>query len=278
MKIFRPFTYVNKSPAFEYFKPILDDNGNIVKDLCITDRSNIYSYTQIQNNYLNDCTPLNDLFVYKANDSRMYINRDFFRGQLARLSLLTFEMDRTGNPKSYYDDLELDHISPVLPLDESIYNTRFVDHDTNMRNAADTGVMVKKFNKPLIHKICQAICEGKERAEISKELNIPAQLVDDVHSGRSHRNVSEQYLNKGFEYRNCPRRPREERLKEAHNICKLMQDGYGSAQICKSLGVESGLVSSIAAGISYKDVSCQYNLNNYCNKSSGKGQIYYKNK
>lgn len=282
MEITRPFTFPNIKPAFQIVKPLLDLEGNIIEDLCISDHSNLYNYCEVQNsNFISECSILNKYYTYiNDKNGRTYARGKLFpnnkQSQLARLTLLTFDMAETGRPLSYYDNLEVDHISPARPLDESLKNLRFVDHDTNMDNAGLSGVMIKKYKKPLIHQVCQMLCEGKERAEIAKVLNIPPQLVDDIHSGRSHKCVSRQYLDKGFSYQNYPRRPREERLKEAHEICKLMSEGYGNKQICRMLGVASGLVTSIAAGVSYKDVSSQYDLRNYCKLSGGKGQVHYK--
>lgn len=281
MKISRPFTFPNIKPAFEIVRPLLDKDGNSIDNLCISDRSKIYDYTEVQNNYISDCNILNSKYTRTTQEGRIYAKGKLFptgaQSQLARLTLLTFDMAESGRALSYYDNLEVDHISPARPLDESLYNLRFVDHDTNMDNAGISGAMIKKYRKPLINQICQMICEGKDRAEIAETLNIPPQLVDDIHSGRSHKSVSRNYLDKGFSYQKFPRRPREERLKEAHEICKLMSEGYGNKQICRMLGVASGLVTSIAAGVSYKDVSSQYDLSNYCKLSSGKGQVHCKN-
>lgn len=267
MKITRPFTFPNIKPAFEIIKPIKDADGNNINNLGISDRSKIYNLDDIKpSNYLSDIKDVTDQWTHESQ-GRLYVSGNLTTNhkpaQLARLTLFTFDRDENNRDVSYYDNLEVDHIKPTVPLDNSIYNLRFVTHDENMRNAAESGVMVKKFRKSLIEEICQLITEGHGRAYIAKALNVPPQLVDDVHSGRSHKNISEKYLNKGFEYQNNPRRPRYERLWEANEICKLMEKGYTNSQICWELDVTSGLVTSIAKGISYKDVSCNYDISNY---------------
>lgn len=272
MKITRPFTFPNVKPAFEFVRPILDADKNIIEGLCISDQSKIYKLEDVQNNFLSDCEILNSQLTHMSPEGRYYVNARLFpvrkQNQLARLTLMTFDMAETGRDFSYYNDLEVDHISPAVPLDDSLKNLRFVTHDENMYNAGETGVMIKKYRKPLIEQICQMICDGKDRAEIAESLGVFPQLVDDVHSGRSHKSVSKKYLDKGFSYQHFPRRPREERLKEAHAICKMMSEGYGNKQICKELGVASGLVTSIAKGVSYKDISSQYDLSLYGEKSN----------
>ena len=90
-----------------------------------------------------------------------------------------------------------------------------------------------------------------------EELGINGQLIDDIRAGRSHKDISSKY---GFEYSDKHRKPRNERIIVANEICKMLEQGISNSDICRALGVQSGLVTSIAKGISFKDVSCNYNL------------------
>lgn len=246
-----------------FVRPILDYDGNIMKDTCITDHAELYKWSSYQkSNYMDECEK-SDMKVHYDNRGRAFTNlnpllNNYNNCQIVRI--LLYEFDDGKYPPDHYKHLQVDHINPSIPLDNSLYNLQWVDRNTNMKNAALTGVMCKKYTLPTVHKVCEMICDGVDRQTISKELNIDVSLIDDVRSGRSHKTISVNYLDKGFKYSDKHRRPREERLIEANKICKLLEEGRRNYEVCRELGVESGLVTSIMKGESYKDVSCNYNI------------------
>ena len=267
MKKYNPIYYTKDKQVIKQFRPIIDKDGNIVNDLCISEDCNLYNWSDIQNNFYSDCRPA-EVYVYTDSNGRKISPLIEPKGNLIQtcipLHRALMILSDTEHPDWEYNDyknLEVDHINPSIPLNNNIKNLRFVSHDDNMKAAAETGVMIKKYKKPLVESICNAICEGKSRQEIINEFSINGQLIDDIRSGRSHKIISSKYLEKGFQYQNKPRRPRSERLNEAEKICEMLSKGYSNSEICRSLNVASGLVTSVSKGISYRDISKKYGLN-----------------
>ncbi len=250
----------------EVVKPIIGLDGEIFRDLCISESGDFYRYSEVQEKeFLSDCDN-NPIAVHEDKNGRKYCGVDAIRGetrncQVARNLIFAFEEEH--HEFDWYTNMEVDHINPSIPVDNNIQNLRWVSHDDNMRAAAETGVMYKKYNIPLVNEICQMISNGISRAEIMETLGVRGSLIDDIRAGRAYKKVSEKYLDKGFSYRHEPRRPRSERVKEAHEICKLLEKGLRCCEICREVGVPSGLVTSIVNGMSYKDISSQYNISNY---------------
>ena len=164
-------------------------------------------------------------------------------------------------PYSYYKNLQLDHIDPRIPVSNCLENVEFVTRDENMRRAGETGVMIKKYQKDLIHQICQMTCDGVSRAEIMEKLHVNGQLVDDVRAGRSHKSVSSQYLDKGFEYKTFDRFYRDDLL---HRICKAIEEDPDMrvCDIARKLGgnVDHRLISAIRNKQCYTRISKDYNF------------------
>ena len=129
-----------------------------------------------------------------------------------------------------------------------------------MRRAGETGVMIKKYRKPLIHKICQMTCEGYSRAEIKEALEVNGQLIDDVRSGRSHKSVSSLYLDKGFKYKEYDRSISDNK---AEMVCKLLEKGYTATKIINELNdpsIDHNFVYVVKHRIAHKKVSEKYNF------------------
>lgn len=261
MTIYKTEDEINNKPIkpIVFFKPIVTDDGKIVKNLAITDECELYDYDELlSGNYLSNLSE--KIIPKKDKNGRLYANASQENGKyqhLARVELIAFDEDR--KPISYYKQFQADHIDPSVPLDNSLSNLQWVTPAENMRRAGETGVMIKKYNKQFIHHICQLICDGYSRQEIINMLNINGQLIDDIRSGRSHKSVSCQYLDKGFEYKVFNKDTRRE---YAHKICQLYMKGYKKSEInkmitdlpCKSL------VRSVIEKRSYLDVSSQYDF------------------
>ena len=47
---------------------------------------------------------------------------------------------------------------------------------------------------------------------------------------------------------------------DVHNICKLLQEGYRSVDICSLLNLDKSLVANIRSGRTWKDISSTYNI------------------
>lgn len=274
MLITNPIVDLTKKPVQE-FRPITDLDGNIIDDLCVTDQCKLYKYSEVlSKDTFSECEEVTDKYVRfsKSNPDRKTINihpfvskndesyRPHRTNPFARV--IKYAFDEEKHSADFYKEHEVDHINPSRPLNDRPSNLRWVTPAENMYYAGETGVMLKKFSKETINEICQMIVDGKSRCEIYTELNVPPFIVDDVHAGRAHKSVSKNYIDQGFTYSNKHKKPKEEGIAEAHEICKMLENGASNSEVCKTLGVQSGLVTSICKGQSYKYVSCNYNLEN----------------
>lgn len=265
-------------------RPIISPEGEILQDSAISEDCELYKWSDVkQAKFLIDMDHPN-IRISSDDRGRLYAPLDPFktkeekeksgikgRQQLARTLLFAF--DDCKYPIEHYKNLEVDHIDPSVPLDNSINNLRWVSHDENMYYAGESGVMIKKYNKNLSNTICQLLVEGKDINDIAKEVGVPRSFVYDIKRGASHKSVSSKYIGKGEfkEYLKAkPKKPREERKKQAEQVCKLLEEGYSEEQVSKITGASTGLIASIIKGASFKDVSCNYHIENrkiYCGKN-----------
>lgn len=241
----------------ENVKPILNDDLKPTK-YYVDYNSYVYE-KQSENKYV-PCKMRFD------KDNRSYCNIDIENGlgkrayPSYRLAAIAFQ--NNPQPYSYYSDLEADHINPTKPLRNSVDNIELVSQRENMRRAGETGVMIKKYQKDLVHKICQMICDGIPRYKIKQELNINGQLIDDIHAGRSHRSVSCQYISKGFVYKKYDKMSKENLVRY---ICELFVKGYKPIDVVHILNDElkdeapnSGFVYFIHNRHTFKNISKDY--------------------
>ena len=143
-----------------------------------------------------------------------------------RLTLMSFEAIHM--PYRAYDEYEVDHIDPSKPLNNNIKNLEWVSHEENMRRAGETGVMIKKYDKDLVHEICKRLIKGETRKKIVEDLGINKNFVYDIRTGKSHRSVSKLYLDKGFEYH---KENKGERIEVAREVCELIEQGKSNKEI-----------------------------------------------
>ena len=247
MKIINPFKFETIRP-FIIEKPILDDNGNDT-GLRISDDCRLFDKDGNEKCTCRDENgrPRGYLCINETVGVRNY--------SLTRIALRAF--DNEFHPYSYYDNYQVDHIRPSIPLNNHISNLEWVSRAENMRRAGETGVMIKKYHKPLIHQICQMICDGYSRLEIRNILGVNGQLIDDIRSGRSHKSVSSQYLDKGFEYKEFDR---EELESIVRKVCQMIQDGYRNYQIVNELDVPYNFVWCIKNKRTFINISLEYNF------------------
>lgn len=152
-------------------------------------------------------------------------------------------------------------------------NFDLVSQAENMRRAGINNLMKygedhhnSKYKNDLVNSICCDIVNGMPRHEIMEKYKVNGQLVDDIHSGRSHKKISEKYIPYGFSYKVYDRTPKE---LMAHEVCKLLESGKTVTDIVKEFGYDRNFVYSIYANIAYKDISRQYNFKKVQRLSKG---------
>ena len=248
----------NSIKPIEFFKPIKDEDGKESEKFYITDQCNVYYKEDIdKHKYLSDCE---EKAIQYDKDNRPRAIVDYKDGhnksqELTRVLLRTFDESTEFTPE-FFKNHEANHINPERPLNNSIFNLEWTTHEENMRKAGETGVMIKKYGKDIVHKICQMTIEGKSRMEIRQELGVNGQFVDDIRAGRSHKSVYSQYLDKGFEYKVNDRPEKRERAEE---VCKLLVEGYRPIEIVKMLDLPNAcVVNDIKHKRAYKYISDNY--------------------
>lgn len=261
MKVFKAVYFENKERPVQFTRKVIDDNGNIVRNSYITDNCELYDIDEYDSySYFGEC-PKSPINIRQDDRGRLYagINPESEKQtqcqHLARVAKRAFDEEK--HPISFYKEKQIDHINPSIPLNNNILNLEWVSRQTNMYRAGESGVMIKKHKKDLIHEICQMICNNISRAEIVSKLKINGQLVDDIRSGRSHKSVSSQYLNKGFKYKKYNKEEKEEIVK---NTCKLIEKGYRNCEISRKLNIKQGFVKDIRNHHTFRNISKDYNF------------------
>lgn len=264
MSIYKGIIFENIIRPIQFTKPIIDNDGNIVKNTLISDDAKFYDIDEYNNyDYYKDIPVKVAPNVKK--DNRLDINGYNIEFEklskiipVPRLMLICFD-EEEHDKLTYYRNLEANHINPSKPLTNTLENLEFVTHEENMRKAGETGAMIKKYSKALVHNICQDIADKVPRQEIMKKYNINYQLIDDIHAGRSHKSVSEQYVDKGFIYN--PGNKIESQMK-ARKVCELLEKGYKNCDILeelKDLDINYCFISDIKFHRSHNDISKDYN-------------------
>lgn len=230
------------------YKPVLNDNFTPT-NVEVDENGNF--------RYIDTKEPLK---VHTGKKGRRYICCKL-NGKSSNQSAANMVM-RAWDPILPFNIMEVDHINSD-PNDDRVENLEWVTHPENMRRAAENKLMKRgeeyhnsKYKDELIHQLCRLKSEGKSRQEIIKTLNINYQLHDDVCSGRSHVDISEQYLDKGFKYNEYDP---ESKRKIAIQICEMLEQGYSSTHITKILNLPNTCyVSDIKARRKCKDISKNY--------------------
>lgn len=231
-------------------KPILDDNGSdtgyVVTEYC----------------KLIDTRSGKELTTYSGNSHRPFgrisMNGENRMHSMTRIAKRAF--DNEFHTIDYYDNLVIDHNNPSVPLDNHISNLEWVDSGTNRRRAEQLNMVNHKNRKEAVHEICQLICEGYSRQEIVELIpDINVNLIDDIRAGRSHKDVSSQYLDKGFTYRHFDRDEKEALVRQ---VCELLQERkYTPREITEMLGLTNKcFVNDILHKRVYTKISKEYNF------------------
>lgn len=256
---------INLERPMQIVKPVIDYTGESIQNLYISDDCKFYDIDEYNSHrYFGDC-PEADINIRQDERGRLYSNinveprkKHKQACQVARVAKIMF--DDGKYPIEYYKDKQIDHKNPAVPVKNCIENLEFVTQAENMYRAGETGVMIKKYDKDMAHTVCQMTCDGKSRSEIMEALGVNGQFVDDVRAGRSHKSVSCQYIDKGFEYKTYDRHWRDELI---HSVCKLIEENPDMKvrDICETLEIDDHrFVSAIRSKHAYRKISDQYNF------------------
>lgn len=272
MIIKKAFYFENIIRPIQFTRPILDNNGNNVKGLLISDDCKLYNKEEYNSyqyyKYIPESDKINIRMVNRGfyNDNRLYVNGLNVEYQnlskttsMPRVLLIAFDND-DHDKLNYYKQFQVNHINPSRPLTNTLENLEWVTPEENMRKAGETGCMVKKYNKELIYNICKDIVNGVGRQELMKKYNVNYQLIDDIRAGRSHKSVSKQFIKDGFKYN--PGNKIESKRK-AKLVCELLEQGYRKSDIVEKLKNENinyQFVTSIKSHVCHNDISKDYNF------------------
>ena len=232
-------------------KPVY--NNNLEKSGYFVDENSLI-YTKEDNKYIP--------YPIRNDKGRLYANLKLGKWKRCyptpRIALMSFEAIHM--PYEAYSEYEVDHIDPSRPLNNNIKNLEWVTPQENMRRAGETGVMIKKYNKDLVHEICQRIINGESRKKIVEDLGVNENLVYDIKTGKSHKSVSRLYLDKGFEYQTVDI---DDRRDIAIKVCELIEQGLDNKEIYDLMKNEVSnrcFIADIRAKRTYRYISKDYNF------------------
>lgn len=264
-------SFPDKKKPVKFVRPIVDEKGQSVRNLLISDDCELYDIDEWnKHDYFGDC-PQSSLAVYHDSHNRMYASvndnsADHKRRQhLARVAKRAF--DDPKHDDEFYKTHQIDHVNPSIPLDNNVFiNLEWVTNAENMYRAGKTGVMFKKYTNKQIEEICQMIIDGVPRLEIIERTGIDDGLLYDIRIGKSHRYITEKFLDKGFKYLEQKHRDIDAKKKAVHRACELIVESdltlreMSEDPIIKGQLTEKDL-SNIRRGVTYKYISEKYNIN-----------------
>ena len=258
----------------KFVKPVIDEKGDPVRNMYISDDCELYDIDEWDSHDYFENTPQSNLPIKIDSHGRRYAaindnSSNHKRTQhLARICRRAF--DDPKHDEEFYRTHQVDHIDPSIPLDNNILNLEWVTPKENMYRAGKTGVMLKKYSKKLIGNICEDMIKGMGNIEIAKKYNVNKNLIYDIGVGKSHRSVSELYVDKGFKYKPLPTVTKSERIEFAEKACKLIKDtDLGDTEIAKILSSSNDKkeirkirsnINNIRLGHTYKNISKKYGL------------------
>lgn len=210
-------------------KYIISNYGDIIDtDKCIRLHQYIIGYTYHKGKKYKLKKPRKTVHIKKDGET--------YCMPIYRLEMMVF------HPLNDYHGMEVDHIDGN-PDNNYIGNLEWVSHAENMRRAKslrllrhDDGHPNSVYKNELIRNICKEIAKGTSRKAIRKMFNVNGQLIDDIRSGRSHRYISELYINDGFKYKEKPSDCEiQTRNKLVKRICSMIEGGFTNKQIYEML-------------------------------------------
>ncbi|WP_301214527.1 hypothetical protein [uncultured Clostridium sp.] len=204
---------------------------------------------------------LNSNWIIQSGEPRQYINIDM-NGNGKKVDMVAPRLQRRAFdfvqfPMGYYANKEVNHINSMTGRNDP-YNLEWVSRKQNMAHYAKNKRKCNSYTNSDIAEICIDISNNVPRAEIMKSHNCNGQLVDDIRAGRSHRDISSQYINDGFEYSDFNREEYDNRLK---NICELIEYGYSNKEITEKLKLPNTcFVNDVRMKRKGKHISKDYNF------------------
>lgn len=221
----------------------------------IDDFCNVYMYDGI--NYI----PIHTHYRKKDNRPTVVLNLNGKSKQYLAYRLLMKSC--SGLTETEFRKYVVDHLD--CDTSHNDYgNFELVSQSENMRRAGINNLMPRgedhhnsKYSNLLINQICQDICNGLSRQEIMQSHNINGQLIDDIKSGRSHKDISSQYLDDGFSYSEYDRSEREYK---ASIVCDLYLKGNSISDINHITGFGRNFIEPIINKRTFKDISAKYGI------------------
>lgn len=202
MEIKKAVSFPNVRKPIKFIKPIVDELGNPVQNMLISDDCELYDIDEWNSHeYFGDCKK-SDLRINKDSHGRLYAaindnSKNHKRTQhLARIARRAF--DEPKHSEEFYKSHQVDHINPSIPIDNNISNLEWVTPQENMYRAGKTGVMQNKYDRKTIELICEKLISGERRIDIARELGVDIHLLDDITIGKSHKSITEKYVSKGL--------------------------------------------------------------------------------
>ena len=235
--------------------PILDNNLN-PSGYYANNLGEIYIYDQ------NGKKELKSYWRLEAGKPRLYANLILNGTNQSHYSaprLINRAFDFIQYPMDHYSGYDVDHINNHSEINYP-ENLAWITHKQNMSKYATEVRKCNSYSDELIHSICQDICNGLSRQQLKNKYHVLPQLIDDIKAGRSHKDISSQYVGKGFEYGNFNSRAYTDR---AHLICKMIEEGNTDREIADKLAhlnVTPNMVYCIRTKRTCKQISSLYNF------------------
>ena len=267
----------------EVFKPILNKDGSKTK-YSISNFGNIYNHEsdKLVSPYIATKWYLSSSYWNKSrqcpkNKYRACVTLTFddwsYKGAVARLELMTF------HPLDNYDNMECDHINDD-PRDDRLENLQWITSvDNKIKSATNRNRGYTDYSEDTVRRVIELIIVGKGSGEIAKELNVNPRLVNDIQAGRSHKDISKQYLDKGFEYRRQTSEQMFDRQQLVRQICEYIDFGMSNSEIRMTLNLpknDACLPNDIRKLKIYRHISKDYNFYKEYADDSKKELKYYK--
>lgn len=175
---------------------------------------------------------------------------------LTRVVLQTF--DDEFHPESYYRGLVADHKKSSIPLDNNKNNLQWLTHGDNHAKGNDLRPSQRHRNENNAKIVCELLSKGKSRKEIMQELEVTGQFIDDIKTGRTYRQISEKYTDKGFTYKTFDK---EDQISKVISVCELLEAGERICNIIKIVkNINYNFVSAIKMRKTFTEISKNYNF------------------
>lgn len=243
--------YDENNNIYCFARDVLDDYGNPTGILV---DSNGHFYRK-------DDPECKDISYWKieARNPRQYIGMNLGNGRknfsAPRLQRRAFDL--VCLPYEQYNQYEVNHVDSRSG-NNTPTNLEWTNRKQNMAHYAKNKRGSESYPDYMVAEICQNIIDGMSRAEIMKAHGCNGQLVDDIRAGRSHKDISSQYVKDGFEYSNFNREEYDNKIRD---ICELLEKGVQGTEIVKQLNLPNPcFVYDIKHKRKGKHISKDYNF------------------